>query len=251
MFMSSRLVSTAALTAALTLMIVITGCLGPRAARPFGDGPHIALGRGGHWSVLKVRPPHISGPHFQLVLRHGNLTGTISSETAPGGALSVRITDDGASGFGAHGPVSLDFASDGQATIAQGFWNGQRVHLELRAGSLSATVADNSARGDGVHRRLTRTPPHAGRLEPAARDTECSYQLDRAPRPGALQGASTCEGLPQATDLEISPRVTALLKRSELLTVLVAVLSAPPLPSEGPSEWRADPWPAEDAGDRL
>src|SRR5262245_35457451 len=73
------------------------------------DVPQIGLQRGGRWSVLTLRPPHLTGPHFNLLLKNGVLAGSINGPTAPGGALRVQIGSDGADGYGPLGPVSMDY----------------------------------------------------------------------------------------------------------------------------------------------
>ena len=47
-------------------------------------------------------------------------------------------------------------------------------------------------------------------------------------RIGALTGGSICSGMPQPTKLEVPRMAQAYLTRPELVTVLVAMLSAPP-----------------------
>src|SRR3954453_2546774 len=60
------------------------------------DTPQISLYRGGGWSVLTLKPPHLTGPLFNMMLKAGVLTGTVSGGTSPGGALHISIADDGA-----------------------------------------------------------------------------------------------------------------------------------------------------------
>ena len=210
---------------------------GSGGGMPGSDTPLIGLQRGGAWSVISIRPPHLSGPLFHLQLRNSVLTGAVSGGTAPAGTLRVNITKDGAEGFGPLGPVSLDFASDEQSTVAEGTWNGGRVHLIFARESLHGTVTTNSffhSRSGGNHLDNAFRPPRRfGRasdsLDPPAMDLSCEYYLDKLGTDGALNGGSICAGMPQQTRLEVPALAKTWLTHAELLTVLVAVLSAPPV----------------------
>jgi hypothetical protein len=200
------------------------------------DTPQIGLQRGGHWSVLSIRPPHLTGPQFNLMLKDHVLSGSISGGTAPGGNLHVAIADDGADGHGPLGPVSMDFVTTEDSTVAEGMWNGHRVHIVFRRESVKGTIADNSD-------MMTKTDPEQGRtfrtralggtggqnmLDPAARNSSCEYFLTEISTDGALTGGSICSGMPQPTRLEVPTMANTYLTRPELVTVLVAVLSSPP-----------------------
>jgi hypothetical protein len=208
---------------------------------PGADVPLIGLQRGGHWSVLTIRPPHLSGPQFHLLLKNSVLTGAISGGTAPAGTLRVNIKPDGAEGFGPLGPVSLDFFSDESTTTAEGTWNGGRVHLVFSRDSLKGTVASNSFFYSKTHAagtsgmesfrnpRLRAFGRSADHIDPLPSDVSCEYYLDQLTADGALNGGSTCAGMPQQTRLEVPRIAQAWMTRAELVTVLVAVLSSPPL----------------------
>src|SRR4051794_6237856 len=111
---------------ALVAVAVLAGaaCDGTRERR--GGAPPIGPARGSHWSVVSLQPPYFNGPFFQLTLRQHVLTGWISGDTAPGGALRVRIDADGASGQGPSGQVAMDFSDEPDALVAEGMWNGSR-----------------------------------------------------------------------------------------------------------------------------
>jgi hypothetical protein len=205
------------------------------------DVPLIGLQRGGHWSVLSIRPPHLSGPQFHLLLKNSVLTGAVSGGTAPAGTLRVNIKPDGAEGFGPLGPVSLDFFSDDNTTTAEGTWNGGRVHLVFSRDSLRGTVASNSffhskssaggtSGAEGFRNpRLRSFGRAADQIDPLPSDVSCEYYLDQLSSDGALNGGSTCAGMPQQTRLEVPRIAQAWMTRAELVTVLVAVLSSPPI----------------------
>jgi hypothetical protein len=198
------------------------------------DTPQIGLQRGGRWSVLTIRPPHLTGPQFNLLLKDHVLTGSISGGTAPGGNVHVAIADDGADGHGPLGPVSMDFVSSEDSTVAEGTWNGHRVHIVFRRESVKGTIADNSdsnVKGDPDRRIRSRTGNPIGQslLEPAAANSSCEYFLTEISPDGALTGGSICSGMPQPTRLEVPKLANAYLTRPELVTVLVAVLSSPPI----------------------
>jgi hypothetical protein len=118
---------------------------------------------------------------------------------------------------------------------------------------MRGTVADNAR--PGVRSPLERVPGmlrrgrpsllEARALEPAARDSSCQYVLDRREEGGGLSGTSICDGLPQQTRLEVPAVADALLTRSELVTVLVAFLSAPPLASAEPFPRPGETAPAD------
>jgi hypothetical protein len=199
------------------------GCV-PVTTRAEKEAPAIALARGARSSGLAIHPPYLSGPLFTLILQHHFLSGWIAGESAPAGAIGVHIEDESASGYGPHGPVAMDFQWTEEAATVEGQWNGSRVHLVITGEALRGTVADNSdllvtPRRDGSHRQ-----------------SSCEYVLDTRGADGAFTGTSICSGMPQPTRLEIPPAAATWLSRPELLTVLTAFLSAPPLPvSEGQS----------------
>jgi hypothetical protein len=197
------------------------------------DTPQIGLQRGGHWSVLTIKPPHLTGPQFNLLLKDHVLTGSISGGSAPGGNLHVAIVDDGADGHGPLGPVSMDFVTNEDSTVAEGMWNGHRVHIVFRKESVKGTIADNSdvnSKADSAFRGTTLRGTQS-LLDPAARNSSCEYFLTEVTIEGALTGGSICSGMPQPTRLEVPKLAQSFLTRPELVTVLVAVLSSPPVTS--------------------
>jgi hypothetical protein len=211
--------------------VCIIGCGSP-PTRGGRDLPRIGLVRGDRWSELTLHPPYFNGRLFNLVLKDKVLSGSVSGGTAPGGALHLQIEEEGAEGEGPLGPVAMDFATSDDATIAEGVWNGQRVHLEFRADSVRGTVADNS----GFSTKNEAIRRYGRALEPPARDSSCEYFLDHAASDGALLGGSICSGTPQQTRLEVPLAARTLLTRSELLTMLVTVLSVPPVPASEAAE---------------
>jgi hypothetical protein len=201
-----------------------------------GETPQIGLQRGGRWSVLTVKPPHLTGPQFNLLLKGGVLSGSISNGTAPGGNIHVSIAEDGAEGHGPLGPVAMDFISTPDSTTAQGMWNGHRVHIVFTKESVKGTIADNSdvmTRGDPDAAIRARTRQRMGNIansfDPSPRNSSCEYFLNELASDGALTGGSICSGMPQPTRLEVPSMAQTWLTRPELVTVLVAVLSSPPV----------------------
>lgn len=228
--------ATAALVGALAACSSATG----GAAGGEGDAPTIGLRRGARWSVLALRPPHLTGPHFHLLLRGGTLSGSIASATAPAGNLKVRITPTGAHGYGPLGPISMDYLIGEASTLVEGMWNGARVRLEFAPHALKGTVAENSdvlARaepermmGTATHRARRRQGPqvNANISDPLPDNSSCQYVLEQLEPDGALSGPSICSGMPQQTRLEVPKVAQSLFTQAELVTLLVAVLSAPP-----------------------
>jgi hypothetical protein len=215
------------------------------ACSPFGSSvkepetPQIGLQRGGRWSVLTLKPPHLTGPHFNLMLKGGVLTGSISGGNAPAGNLHVNIADDGIEGYGPLGPVSVDFITTEDSTVADGMWNGLRVHIVFTKESVKGTVAENSdfnARSDPEARQGLRAfrgqsrsgPTGASQIDPLPNNSSCEYFLTDVTPEGALTGGSICAGMPQPTRLEVPKMAGTYLTKPELVTLLVAVLSAPP-----------------------
>jgi hypothetical protein len=203
------------------------------------DTPQIGLQRGGRWSVLTLKPPHLTGPHFNLLLKDGVLSGSISGGGAPGGNIHVSIAEDGAEGHGPLGPVSMEFITTEDSTTAEGMWNGHRVHLVFARDSVKGTVADNSdiltrgdpdaTQGSPAWRSVrARNPSAANMIDPLATNSSCEYFLTETTPEGALTGGSICSGMPQQTRLEVPHVAQSYLTRPELVTVLVAVLSSPP-----------------------
>ncbi len=209
-----------------------------------GDGtPQIGLRRGSRWSVLSVKPPYLNGPQFHFLLKNRVLTGSVSGGTAPAGNLRVNIEPGGAEGFGPLGPVAMDFIHDTDSTVADGVWNGGRVHIIFKKDSINGTVQTNSffhgktdpsaARGMESFRaselnRTTRNSPGFDLADPLPQNVSCQYFLTEVSEDGALQGGSICAGMPQQTRLEVPTVAEVWLTRPELVTILVAVLSSPP-----------------------
>jgi hypothetical protein len=208
---------------ALLVLSWVSGCQSiPGAGLAADDrSPHITLLRGVTGSTLTMRPPHLSGRDFSLTLRNKILFGWVSPAGAGGGgALRVHVDADGAEGVGPHGSIGMDIVTDEAATVADGLWDGQRVHMSFALDGVNGTVADvreTRARG-----------PRVGQLGASG---SCQYVLDRQTPEGALEGFSICAGMPQRTRLEVPGVATALLSRSELVTVLLTMLSTPPLAS--------------------
>jgi hypothetical protein len=250
--LAMRLAMPTAAIGVLVLVLLGPGCgnlgggggggLGGAASDMSPDTPHIGLQRGGRWSAISIRPPNLSGQLFHLQLRNSVLTGAVSGGAAPAGSLRVTIRKDGAEGFGPLGPISLDFETDEAATVAEGTWNGGRVHLVFARESLRGTVTTNSffysrSNGGGVanmesfrNPRVTRAFGRAAdTIEPVPQDLSCEYYLDHLSSDGALNGGSICAGMPQQTRLEVPAQAKTWLTHAELVTVLVAVLSAPPV----------------------
>jgi hypothetical protein len=224
---------------AAALLALACADRGGRGGPPVRDVPLIGLQRGGHWSVLTIRPPHLNGQQFHMVLKNSVLTGAVSGGAAPAGTLRVNIAKDGAQGFGPLGPVSLDYFVDEASTTVEGTWNGGRVHLVFAKDSIKGTVASNSfffskSNASGLSGTdAFRSPRLRGRsadmIEPLPSDVSCEYYLDSVTPDGALNGGSTCAGMPQQTRLEVPSMARAWMTHAELVTVLVAVLSSPPI----------------------
>lgn len=230
--------ATSRLTAAACLGLWLTACAGGNTGwKPPPDAPKIGLKRGSAWSVVTVAPPHLVGPQINLKLHGGLLSGTISGGDAPGGAVHVKITGTGAEGFGPHGPININIHEERDRTVADGMWNGSRVHMAFSQGALRGTVASNSAFaaktnaielfGQEMFRR--RYNPMADRIDPLPTNASCEYFLGERTSDGGLNGGSICGGMPQATRLEVPLVIQKWMTGAELVTVLVAVLSSPPV----------------------
>ena len=239
----------------LVAIAVLAGaaCDGTRQLRR--EVPQIGLVRGSHWSVVSLQPPYFNGPFFQLTLRQHVLTGWIAGDSAPGGALRVRIDSDGASGQGPFGQVAMDISDEPDALVAEGMWNGSRVHFAFSLEGVRGTVADNAVPGvrspfdhvPGMPARLPGADLLAQAMEPPARNSSCQYVLDGHDPDGSLVGTSICDGLPMATRLEVPTAAEAMFTRPELVTLLVAVLSAPPLDPAEPLPGASAPgWPGDE-----
>jgi hypothetical protein len=177
-----------------------------------GEQSQIGLQRGGHWSTLSVRPPYLAGPQFLLRLERGLLTGLLGGEAAVRGSLRVRIDREGVAGHGPLGAVAVDFVPADGGIIADGLWNGTRLHVAVMPHSLEGTVG----------------------VDPERPSSCCSYDLTGAGAGGALSGVSICDGMPQPTRLEVPPMAQSWLSAPELTTLLLVLLSTPPLArSEG------------------
>jgi hypothetical protein len=225
----------------------------PGAQSVRAGGPELGLARGGRWSVMAVHPPYLSGPLFTLVLKDHVLGGWVAGESAPAGAVHVLIDDDSAAGYGPLGPVAIDFQVRDDANEIDGMWNGRRVHFHLDPTVLRGNIADNSVllsrlsplvtveRRQALHQAV-RWSDREDLASPGPRDSSCQYVLDSREPDGSFAGTSICAGMPQPTRLAVPAAALDWMTRPELLTVLTALLSAPPVP---PSEMA---WPGPEAG---
>jgi hypothetical protein len=89
-------------------------------------------------------------------------------------------------------------------------------------------VQGNPALNVETSRRLRRSGRFDA-LDPPAVDLSCEYDLNELGGDGALNGGSICAGMPQQTRLEVPALAKTWLTHAELVTILVAVLSAPPV----------------------
>ena len=187
----------------------IGSCAGFRGAG--GDRPELALKRGSAWATYTVQLPYIKGRAANLKLEDGRLRGLLGSRT-----MDVKIEDDGASGFGPGGPVALTVSREGDETRVDGLWNGGPVNLRIDGSKLKGSVV--------VFQGVI-----------GSDEVSCGYNLEKVDVRGALSGTSTCAGMPQQTRLEVTGPTATVLKPNELIVLLVAALSAPPVsPNERP-----------------
>jgi len=184
------------------------GCASQRGGlSELEGGAEVGLRRGSGWSTLKVRPPHVIGPRVTLRMTKGEFSGSID-----GSPVHLRVADDGIDGSGPLGQVSIDIVEGAGQTLIEGTWNATRVHFTVTEQSLRGAIAVRQASTFG---------------EVAF----CQYTLDRVEKDGARSGISICDGLPEETRLEVPRAVQKWLTRHELVVVLLALLSSPPLTS--------------------
>jgi hypothetical protein len=172
---------------------------------PAGSQPEVALRRGSSWSTYNLKLPRISGPNANMVLENGRLTGLLASRS-----LDVKIEEGEASGFGPGGPVNVTISRDGEETRVDGMWNGAPVNLRFAPSSVKGSVVVWQGRR-------------------VAQQASCGYNLDKVEPNGALSGTSTCQGMPQQTRLEVRAVIAKVLTPTELVVLLVAALSSPPI----------------------
>jgi hypothetical protein len=197
--MPTRLWAALALTA---------GALGCRAQmQPLPDlegGVELALRRGGAWSTITVRPPHVIGPRVTLEINKKEITGTIDGQ-----GLKLTLEAGGFKGHGPNGPVAVDVDGNADQLVIEGTWNGGRVHFDITLDHVKGSL-----------------PLLQGRR--FSQDFYCQYVLDHKEADGARLGTSICNGLPEDTRLEVPSRVQGWLTREELAVVLLALFSSPP-----------------------
>lgn len=205
-----------ALACACACSLLAGGC-GSRAAGGQGGGPsglkeleggvELGLRRGSAWSTLTVRPPHVIGPRVNLEIRKGVIAGSIDGRGA-----NLKLDGTSIHGTGPMGSVAVEIADAADKTEIDGTWNGSRVHFTVSPESLKGTISIYQGRRfDQVFR--------------------CQYVLDRVEQDGARTGTSICNGLPEETRIEVPAKVQAWLTRTELVVVLLALLSSPPYTS--------------------
>jgi hypothetical protein len=195
------------------------GARAPRALQPLAEvqgGSDIYFGRdtgaGFGWTQLKVRPPYATGPDSQMIIRRGKISGI-----QRGAGFSLETTSDSITGFGPGGPVEMEVWGDGIEMTAEGMWNGATGRFSVTPEGVTATLAE---RPSFVVR---------GQVIPAVYH---SYAFGRGAG-GVLVGSPERGGTSPATALEIAPDISRWLTRSELLAVLMTLLSRPPTPTAG------------------
>ncbi len=204
---SARLLLGAFVVAAATTV----GCAAPESLPDVTGGPQIGLQRGHAWSTFTVKPPHIVGPSANLVLRKNILSGVLG-----GAPVRVKIANDGADGFAPAGPVALTYKNASNGLDVSGMWNGGRIHFLFTNDSLRGTV-----------RSVVEAAPPGLDGQDVSPYASCEYVLTERGKDGALSGVSICSGMPQRTRLEVPHVIQAWMTRSELVVLLVALLSAP------------------------
>lgn len=189
----------------LCLCALLAGCAAAEPLPATRGGIELGLRRGAAWSTVTVKPPYAIGPRVNLHIGKGVFSGEID-----GGAVNLRVDDQGVEGTGPAGSVAVDIEEQLDKLVIEGSWNGSRLHLEVTPGSMRGTIAVGAG----------------GRLENVA---SCQYVLDRVDTSGARLGTSICGGMPVDTRLEIPGALQKWLTRPEMVVVLLALLSAPPM----------------------
>jgi hypothetical protein len=198
---------------AATALILLPALLGACAGATQGQGAlpeleggaELGLRRGAAWSTATVKPPYVIGPRMNLHLNHNIFGGAID-----GMPVNLRVEPDGISGNGPSGPVSIDIESAPDKLVFEGTWNGSRAHFEVTDQAFKGSLAVYRGRQVGS-------------------EAYCQYVLDRVEADGARAGTSICAGLPEETRLEVPGQVYKWLTRPELVVVLLALLSSPPI----------------------
>jgi hypothetical protein len=195
-----------------TALVLLVGLAwgGTSCATAGGEAGGLELGlkRGAGWSTLMVRPPRVTGPNAMLELKRGHLVGTFQNRP-----ISVDIRPDGLSGqIAGGGPgsetgtVEVDITGGPEDLEVGGLWFGQRVHLAITPESLRGTISG----------------PAAG---------HCQFVLDRVEKGGGRAGTSICWGLPEPTVLDLPPALPQVLDRSQIVALVLVLLSSPPITS--------------------
>jgi hypothetical protein len=167
-------------------------------SRDAGPGSEIVLRqrtwRGSAWTWLKVRLPQITALDSQMRIQDGRIFGFHQ-----GAPVKLKASADEITGWGPGGAVEMEvWGTDGDLVV-DGLWNGKWGRL--KADSLGLRVLAGSS----------------------------SFAFERRGQ-GFYVGAPKSETDPQ-TWLELQTGVVAALKREELSTLLLLMLSRPPLPT--------------------
>ncbi len=202
---------------------VVAGCAEGGGGLPeVKGGIEMGVRRGAAWSTLTVRPPYIIGPRGTLKLQKGMMTGTLGDVSGPTGSIYVTIEKGGASGMGPYGPIAIDVEDDPAEINVGGMWNGARVHFRITEESFRGTIPIFNSEAN--RSPITRAPM------PSTVAT-CQYVLDKVEPDGSRSGMSICGAMPEDTLLDVPRAIQGWLTRSEMVVVLLALLSAPPFTS--------------------
>jgi hypothetical protein len=178
-------------------------------------GIEIGLRRGAAWSTFTVKPPYVIGQAGSLRFHKGNMLGTLG-----GRQVNFRVEPDNLSGqlssaqradglpMQTGGTIEVDIDGGPESLEISGVWNGRRVRFTVTPQTLNGTISALSGYGGGG---------------------QCQYVLDQADQDGTRRGVSTCFGLPEETIVEIPEPLGGWLTRSEMVSVLLALLSTPPV----------------------
>jgi hypothetical protein len=180
---------------------------------------------------MTVKLPYVIGPRVSLRLNRGVFTGSID-----GRPVNLRIDQGEIVGTGPMGAVSVVVSQPDDRLTIEGTWNQSRVHFEITDRRLVGSIATYQPRASSFERM--------SRVGDAPR--YCQYVLDRVEPSGVRAGISICDGsrvvsmllygdtsmhLPEETMVEIPPALHGWLTRDEMVVVLLALLSSPPLVS--------------------
>ena len=188
----------------------MAGCSTLEPPAEVAGGVTMELRRGSSWRTLTVKPPFVRGYTAMLRLKDGALRGRLGAARLD---LELR---DGSIESRDRSPIEVEILDEGHGLILEGRWLGRPIRLHVGELGVRGSLW---TLGGGF----------------------CDFQLNEISPDGVLEGFSSCGGMPEETLVEVPPVLEKWLTRTEVVSLVLALLSSAPR-TEREKVWLRGPW---------